>query len=311
MARKGGNRKAAKRRPFRRLILFCITAAVGYVALCAGLVWYTLRPRQYALAELPGRYGLIYGNVSFVSADGTRLAGWLIPAKVRRPRGLIILCHGVDGDRTTMLPTAQILNKHGYAVLMFDFRARGESSGSLCSLGYHEVDDLGAAIRYVQSRQDTRRLPIGVLGQSLGASVALICAAGNPQIRAVVAESPFTSLDRAVSNHFACVLGPAAPALSLPVTWIGERVIGCSCSEVSPISDIARISPRPVLLIQDESDPVCPPEQTNALMAAAREPKQLWQVPGAGHIQAEVAAPRLYAEEITRFFDSAQMRRAL
>lgn len=238
------------------------------------------------------------------------LRGWFLPA-TQKPRGLIICCHGVDSDRGDLLTTAVILHKAGYAALLFDFRARGESDGRLCTLGYREVDDLLAAIRYAQARPDLRQVPIGLLGEFMGAAVALMGAARCPDVQAVIAESPFARLDHAVNNHFRSVFGFAAPLFAVPTRIIGQMLIGKSCADIAPAAEISRISPRPLLLIEDGSDKLCPPEETQALLAASGSPKQLWRVPNAGHISSQSVAPDEYARRITGFFNTALPRQGV
>jgi fermentation-respiration switch protein FrsA (DUF1100 family) len=273
------------------------------------IAWLTVRSLPRKMTETPARRGMPFEAVSFTSADGTRLAGWFIPAGRKTARGVILLCHGIDNSRLQMLDQAAMLRRHGYAVFLFDFRARGESGGDRCTIGCRETDDLLAAIGCVRARPDCRALPLGVLGQSMGGAVALMGAARSREVRAVVAESPFARLDHAVNNHFRAKLGILAPAFAAPTQWIGERLIGTRCAEVAPVAEIGRIAPRPVLLIQDGADCLCPPEETRALMAAAGNPKELWTVPKADHIMALPTAPEEYERRVTAFFDRAMSER--
>jgi fermentation-respiration switch protein FrsA (DUF1100 family) len=157
----------------------------------------------------------------------------------------------------------------------------------------------------VKARAELRELPLGLFGESQGGAVALMAAARSPEVRAVVAESPFARLDNAVGNHFRMAFGAAGPLVGVPVRWIGEGFIRRRCCDVSPVDEIPRISPRPLLLIQDGADRLCPPEETAALMAAAKEPKELWTVPNADHIQAEDVAPKELEQRVPAFFRRA------
>ncbi len=270
----------------------------------AAIAWLTIRPKPLHTTVTPAIYRMPFERIRFRSSDNTPLAGWLIPAS-GKSKGVIILCHGIDSERTAMLADAQVLHRHGYATLLFDFRARGESGGSRCTLGFREVDDLLAAIEFVRARADCRSLPLGVLGESLGGSVALMGTSRCADVKAVVAESPFARMDHAVRNHFADLFGGAAPAIALPVQWMGELMIGHSCSDISPVAEIGKIAPRPIFLIQDGDDALCPPAETRDLMAAAMGPKELWSVPGAGHIEAEVKESKEWERRVVGFYDRA------
>ncbi len=283
-----------------------------YFGICAAIAWNTVRPKRNRHETTPLVYDLSYESVRFRSRDGVELSGWMIstddmyrPHGRKPPRGIVVLCHGVDSTRNAMLPVARMLHKNGFATLLFDFRARGESGGNRCTIGFREVDDLLAALDLVRNRSDLSDLPVGVLGESMGGAVAIMGAARNPEVAGVVAESPFAVLTHALDNHFRSAFGPAGPILGAPARWIGERLIGCPCDNVVPLREIPQISPRPILLIQDSDDQLCPPTETEALMNAAQIPKELWTVPDSGHIGARLAQPEEYEKRVVEFFTRA------
>ena len=195
-----------------------------------------------------------------------------------------------------------------FATLLFDFRARGESGGDRCTLGLREVDDLQAAVRWLEQRPELHGVSIGVLGTSLGAATAIMATARTPEIRAVVAEAPFSQLDRAVDCNFRQQAGSAAPFFSTPTQWVGQLAIGRRSCDISPVREISAISPRPILIIEDAEDDLFPRRETCALYEAAREPKEIWTVPEAGHAGASYVAPDEYAGRITRFFTESLCR---
>jgi fermentation-respiration switch protein FrsA (DUF1100 family) len=155
----------------------------------------------------------------------------------------------------------------------------------------------------VRSRSDSAKLPLGVLGESQGAAVALMGTARSPEVRAVVAESPFARLDHAVDNHFAKVLGWSSPAFAIPSRLIGEVMIGRRCCNIAPVDEIGRIAPRPILLIQDEDDRLCPPAETAELMRVAGPSASLWTVHGADHVMAEYVGQDEYEKRVVSFFE--------
>jgi uncharacterized protein len=300
----GSSRPARRRASVWRRIARMAWLYVGiHLAFCAMLAWQTVRPKNARITDSPKSSKLPFESVSLVSSDGTRLSGWLIPAS-GKSRGVVIMCHGVDSNRTAMLWKSEVLHKAGFASLLFDFRGRGESGPSLCTIGYREVDDLLAAIRYVRSRPDYAVMPLGVLGESQGAAVALMGTARSPEVRAVIAESPFARLDHAVDNHFRKVLGWTSPAFVLPTRLVGEALIRRRCCDVSPVDEVSRIAPRPILLIQDAEDRLCPPEETAMLLRAAGKNASLWTVAGADHICAEYIQQDEYERRIVQFFEN-------
>lgn len=295
----------AKRTPYftpgriaRRLLLLLVI----YLSSAAAIAWLSVRPQHKHPLRTPKNMGMAFEAVHFESMDGTRLAGWYVPAR-KAPKGVIVLCHGVDGTRTSMLAAADILHRAGYAVLLFDFRARGESEGSRSTLGWKETEDVFAALKEVHMRPELKKLPLGLYGHSMGGSTALMAAAGAREVRAVVAESPYSRLDHAVDNHFRAIPFGIGLIMEPPVRWFGERMIGVQPEYVRPISVVHRISPRAVMIIEDENDKLCPTAETQAIYTECEEPKELWQVPNAGHIGAEEVAPKEFEHRLVVFFD--------
>ena len=280
-------------------LAFCVLL---YLALGALLAWNSMRPKRRSFTQTPAQYAFAYTDITFLSRDRTRLSGWYIPAAHRCPRGVIVLCHGIDGSRQSTLRHAPFLHAAGFAMVLFDFRARGQSGGRICTLGLREPEDLLAAVRWVEERPELKGLPIGVLGASLGASTAIMAAAREARILAVVAEAPFSQLDRAVDCNFQEICGGAAPFFALPTMWVGQAVLRKWGRDISPLREIAAISPRPVLIIEDAGDTLFPQRETRALYAAARSPKELWTVPDAGHCAASYVAPDEYHRRVTQFF---------
>jgi fermentation-respiration switch protein FrsA (DUF1100 family) len=267
-------------------------------------VWSGTRARPVRLRRTPAAYGVPFENVHFPSAhaDCALLSAWLLPAISADPRGIVLLCHGHGSTRAAMLDKALMLRRHHLTTLLFDFRARGMSQGERCTLGLRETEDVLGAVRYLAGRSDTAQLPLFALGESMGGAAALLAAARCSAIRAVVAEAAFASLDQAVHHHLKWIVGPFAPSLAASCRHIGKERLQLDIAAVAPENVIASISPRPILLIQDGFDPVCPARESERLFAAAREPKARWIVRGAPHCEAFWVARREYERRVSAFF---------
>ena len=183
---------------------------LGILMLVITLQW-TLHPSRTAVRMSPKAYGLHEENVTFVSEDGFELRAWFISGlsaddirrrelkaiQARRPT--VILCHDLYGVRDQMLPMAKIFYEAGYNCLLFDFRGHGESGGGYTSFGLREKRDVLAAVSYVRQRAadmpwiDPQR--VVVFGVGMGAVAAMTAATEDPHISAVIADTPFQSLD--------------------------------------------------------------------------------------------------------------------
>jgi pimeloyl-ACP methyl ester carboxylesterase len=116
--------------------------------------------------------------------------GWFFPGLKSAPT--VILCPGYGSSRGELLTLASALQDHQYNVLLFDFSAQG-SNGGRSTLGFQEVAELRAAMDAVASRGDVDAEHFGLWGANMGAYVALSEAASDPRVRAVAAESPYSS----------------------------------------------------------------------------------------------------------------------
>jgi dipeptidyl aminopeptidase/acylaminoacyl peptidase len=149
------------------------------------------------------------------------------------------------------------------------------------------------------------RLPgarIGVVGYSMGAAVALLVAAREPRIAAVVADSPFATMRGVVGYAFERLRIPAQPLVSLAGS-VNRLRYGYRFDAVEPVDMVGSIAPRPVLLIHGAGDATIPAEHSRAIFAAAGEPKELWIMPGVGHCGAYFADRPAYVARVVQFFE--------
>src|SRR4029077_9822346 len=122
------------------------------------------------------------------------LSGWWLPHP--QPRGVVVVCHGYLVNRCEVLGVAGTLQRAGFSCLLFDFRALGVSQGNLCTIGACEVEDALGAVDFVAPHD----LPIAIFGSSMGAAIAIMTAARDDRIGAVIADSPYATLARAADE---------------------------------------------------------------------------------------------------------------
>ena len=209
--------------------------------------------------------------------------------------------HGVRSSRRSLVARARFLNRAGYSVLLFDFQAHGESPGEQITFGALEAGDARAAYEWTRARQPGGA--IAAIGVSLGAAAAVL---GIPAgtLAALVVESMHPTLEEAVANRIALRLGEPARALApLLLAQLRWR-LGVSVAELAPIDRIAEIG-APLLIAVGSEDGRTTPEQARRVFEAAREPKQLWVVPGAAHVDLHRFAPEAYEERVLAFLSRA------
>jgi len=249
----------------------------------------------------PYELGTPYQDVTFPTVDATLLRGWWL----ERPdsRGVIVVCGGYRGRRADLLGIGTALWRGGSNVLMFDYRGHGELAGTGVTLGYHELEDLLAAVDWVKERVEGAR--VGVIGYSMGASISIMAAARSSDIRAVVADSAFATQRSAVSLGVRRVLHMPHGILLSTVDLLLGVVGGYHFRDVEPIREIARVAPRPILLIHGDKDSVTSVHDTESLYEAAAEPKELWISPGVEHCGTYFANRQVYCKRVADFFERA------
>jgi alpha-beta hydrolase superfamily lysophospholipase len=238
-------------------------------------------------------------EVSFPSESGATLRGNFL--KGEPGRGIVILMHGVRGNRGDMSAHAQFLHTRGFSVLLFDFQAHGESSGHKITSGYLESMDAIAAVQF--ARKNAPGEKIAILGVSLGGAAALL-AEPPLQVDAMILEMAYPDIRRAVKNRIAIVLGNWARIFSPLLTWQFQLRVGVGADWFSPERRIAQVD-CPKLIIGGSNDRHTTLANTRSLFAAAREPKELWIVENSVHENLYARAGAEYERRVAGFLEKA------
>ena len=245
----------------------------------------------------PPPSGLGAVPVSFASRSGSEVHAWF--AAGRPGAGAVLLLHGVHANRLAMVPRARFLHEHGYAVLLPDFRAHGESTGDRTTFGMLESRDALAALCTLRALAPGER--VGVIGVSLGGAAALL---GSTPLDAdaMVLESVYPTIYLAARNRLSAWLGPigrlAAPAL---VRWL-EPEVGFDADSLRPIDRIGTVR-APLFVLAGTADRYTPIDESRALYARAQSPKQFWAVEGAAHVDLHDYAPQEYERRVGTFLE--------
>ena len=229
----------------------------------------------------------------FTTRDGETLSGWLLPAEASAPA--IVLLHGHGGTRLQMTRRAKLFRSLGYAALFYDARACGASTGDTVTFGWRERADLIAAVDFLRQRGHER---IACLGVSQGGATILFANTELGALACVVCESVYDDMTHAVERRARLLTRmPGWLVFSLLVPFAESR-LGVSINELSPVDHVARLN-CPLLLISGDQDARVLPSDTERLFEAAREPKEIWMVPGAEH--EDLFRYPGYAERVTNF----------
>lgn len=292
----------------RRITLW--TAALVIVVAGAGAAKVTkdeahkllTNPRATRLvsAETPADRGLRFEDLTVTSTDGTVLRGWFIPADSPR---LILLQHGYKNRLQSMLNLAVLFHRRGYQVMVMCVRAHDRSDGEQVYMGQREMPDMEAWARVAASKPGVDPAKVGMFGVSMGGSLAIQYTATHDDVKALVADSAFSSLEDTIDTSITFFTGlPSFPFGSMIRFW-AEREGGFEPTDVDAKKWIGAVSPRPVLIMQGGADQVVSVSSGQKLFDVAREPKEFWYEPTVGHGQFLRMMPAEFEKRVVGFFD--------
>ncbi len=233
--------------------------------------------------------------VAFPSHSGPTLRGWFTPGSAH-PEIVVVVVPGHGGNSSAALPDAQVLADAGISTLVYEHRSCADPALA-ASTGPDEAQDLLGAVDFISALPGVQH--IGVMGFSEGGTAALLAAEQDHRIKAVVAMGGYDSLRSDVLD--ADSPQPLYVRVERRLVLWMLPLEGVRVRDASPVDHIAQISPRPLLLIYGEYERA----NGDALFAAARDPKDLWIVPGTGHGGYQHAAPDEYSRRVVTFFADA------
>jgi len=256
-----------------RTVLALLAALVA--SGCTGAFFHPHR----MLVQTPDRVGLRYESLALRAADGVKLVAWFMPA-AGKPRATVLFLHGNAENISTHFMNVAWMPAEGFHVLALDYRGYGGSQGKPSLPGAQL--DIDAALAALLARPDVDARRIVLFGQSLGGALAIHYGARGARrgaLRAVIADGAFADYRAIASEKL------AASVLTWPFQWLPALVVD---NDYSPLASVGAVSPLPLLLLHGEADAIVPPHHAQRLYEAARLPKELWLLPGVGHIQSVI-----------------------
>ena len=203
------------------------------------------------------------------TSDGLRLTAWYVPPHATPPSIIVIVFNGNAGNRSHRAPLAQRFAEAGIGTVLVDYRGYGGNPGAPSERGL--VADARAVLATVRADADLRAARLVYLGESLGSGVAVQLAVESTPA-ALVLRSPFTSIADVAAHHY----------WFLPV----RQLLWDRYDSLSRIGQVRC----PLLVVAGDRDSVVPFALSEALFAAAHEPKLFVRVPGADHNDVDLVA---------------------
>jgi pimeloyl-ACP methyl ester carboxylesterase len=243
-------------------------------------------------------------DVALTGADGAVLQAWYV--RPPHPNGeAVVLLHGIAGNRIDPSGYGDIFLQRGYSILLPDSREHGRSGGPIATYGILERDDVR---RWVQLVRQSAPGCTYLLGESMGAAIALQAAAITPQVCAVAVEDPYANFREISYERLANATGTApflwrtlgAPAVEAAIlyTWLRYRIYLPDAAPAEAVTE----THVPTLLISGTEDHDIPMHHAQELEASCASHCALWIVSGADHGGAAVVAPVTFEYSLLDFF---------
>ena len=245
------------------------------------------------VAETGDPGALPWRVVHLPAANEKQLFAWFIPAAPGAPA--LVVMHGWGGNAEMMLPLAAPLHAAGYSLLLVDARCHGRSDGDTFASLPRFAEDIESALAWLREQQGVDPAALGVIGHSVGAGAALLVAARQPELRAVVSLAAFAHPAAMMRRWLATLHIPYWPLGAYILAYV-QRVIGFRFAAIAPVNTIARVA-CPVLLVHGLEDDTVPVAEAREIHAArAGDAVELLLIPGShddyGDIGLQIAGLR-------------------
>ena len=227
----------------------------------------------------PGDYGVVAGDVYFKTDDGLTLHGWFVPSDENKIT--LLWFHGNAGNLSHRLENIKFLHELDINVFIFDYRGYGKSEGELPSEKTIYVDSR-AAYKHLLQNKNIPKENIFLFGRSLGGAIAVEMAK-EFGCAGLILESSFTS-----AKDMAGTMFPFLPLKYFIKTKFNsiEKIKGITC---------------PKLFIHGNRDNIVPFKLGRKLFEEAPEPKEFYEIDGAGHNDTYIIGGSEYFRVINQF----------
>jgi uncharacterized protein len=260
-------------------------AAVIYCVLLLVLLFFE-NTILYPAPKYPNPLGdweatyLPHEDVTFTSADGNKLNGWLVEHE--QPRAVVLYCHG-NGDCLGYLGwyLKELRDRQRVTIFAFDYRGYAKSEGTPSEAGL--IADGHAAQNWLAERLSMKPDQIVLMGRSLGGCVAVDLAANNGARGLILQNTPTSIPDAAAYIYWFA-----------PVQWLMKN-------RYDSLSKIGRYH-GPVLMSHSAADTLVPIALGRKLFEAAPSAqKRFIELENGGHNDPE---PPSYDAALDEFLES-------
>ena len=294
----------------RKIYSWLGALAIAYSSLCLFLylrqenILYSPKNHLYKSSPLDDDFQLTHYQDFWIDVPGSqsRIHGWWFAAPpvnqpiiavqnepvniLTEPKTILYLC-GRGGSKTHYNNLARIkgFQQLGFSVLVIDYRGYGLSEGTLPNESRLYADS-SAAWDYLTKTKNIAPEQIIIYGESLGGAIAIDLALKQPRTAGLIVQSSFTSMVEQVNQAY--------PQLRIfPL----DQILHQRFESVAKVKSLAV----PVLYLHGTSDSIVNYQMSHKLFYASSEPKMLFLIPEAEHLNLYKPGKDSYLKAIARF----------
>jgi pimeloyl-ACP methyl ester carboxylesterase len=259
----------------------------------------------FRLAMLPGAKtlqadGQIDAHERIIRDCDTAIDVWMIRARdgsgepTDQARGTVVLLHGLWDSKARFFGLGKRLARDGFNVVLPDNRCHGGSTGRYITWGAKEKHDV-KAVMDAMIRDYGLSEEIYVVGLSMGGGIAVQYAALDPRVQGCLAIAPVADIQSVAARMFPLT---GSEKLTETIAQAG-RTAGFDPSEASAVQAARRLH-CPLIIVHGRADMTVPIAQGRAIYSAASGPRQMHEVPLAGHYTVLLGREKWFARQVDR-----------
>ncbi|MEM2637490.1 MAG: alpha/beta fold hydrolase, partial [Candidatus Korarchaeota archaeon] len=222
-------------------------------------------------------YPVITANVkiqhlSLTSLDGVPFtAAYITPQTNYTGKPLIVVCHGFASSYENTVSIGVRLAQVGFPVIAPSFRGHTLSGGA-SRLGKYEWQEVSASINWVETHDTiVNTTNTGLIGTSMGAAIAMVAAAMDNRVKAVVEFSGFANLSSLINETL------------LRYFFGGFESLYSEVIDFAPVAYLTSDKNFSLLILHGDADDIVPLSQAIMLNNSALPDKEIMIFPGKKH----------------------------
>ncbi len=268
----GRRKKKKAKKIFYAMIILLLVVFVGVLAIIPPMIMKDMiqGPIQFKKVYQAEDYGLTSNKRVLMTSDGLKVTAYEVYEE--QPKAVVLFLSGIHNPSVTAFyGHAKMLKQQGYASILLEMRAHGESEGEIISLGYKEYMDVQAVVDYIGQESKYMKVPIVVFGLSMGGATAINAIGMIPEIDGLISLSAYSSMEDTFVDNMINMGAPGffgviqKPFVKLYTIY----KFGLGNMNVTPMKQITKLGDRPALLLHSKEDSQIPYTSFERLSAKA------------------------------------------